>query len=422
MTETEVPNLPEKEGKAPPRATRGPGSHLRTLRAEARFRNDTRNLHRRERANFSNFLWNMMRLDLGPRITLNQLVGPNMDVGLDAAKDKALDTSVEYYRGKSDDRLVEVLKFFNAYLMQLARRDRDPENQRYLLFKAIDFARMIVQFSPMSVNSEAESIVLAIYIALGTEDSARFGHYMRSEEKVYRIMQRLEMSPNDAQVRMDLADELVRQTCHFDALVHYRILLRILVRRGENVQRSRGYVISKIGEVFDEMSTLTLGKLGDGRKLKSFLDRYNRDFAESGHELPPLGKPNSSQMNRLQRGLINEAVRWHQQAAAFSQLDRRVRARSAARAGQCLMQLGRYRKALDVMGAQFPVWRGIPENETSLREKANYLKLLSSAAMQSKQRSEVAWIAKESNDVSTKLSKIEKDRRDRDQARAAMQA
>jgi len=42
--------------------------------------------------------------------------------------------------------------------------------------------------------------------------------------------------------------------------------------------------------------------------------------------------------------------------------------------------------------------------------------------MQSKQRSEVAWIAKESNDVSTKLSKIEKDRRDRDQARAAMQA
>ena len=52
---------------------------LRRLRTENEFRESTRGIERREREKYRSMLWNMMRMDLAPKVQIMDLVGVNLD-------------------------------------------------------------------------------------------------------------------------------------------------------------------------------------------------------------------------------------------------------------------------------------------------------------------------------------------------------
>src|SRR3970040_905102 len=172
--------------------------------------------------------------------------------------------------------------------MQQARKEPQADKQQFLLFKAADFARMIVQYSAMSTSADAEALVFGIFVALGGAYGEPFSTYARHEERIYQIMRRLQTMPQDLTVRLKLGEALTEQTSYFDALVQYHALLRILIRRGEAGNRQRGWIVARIGDLFQRLSQITSSRLKDARKLRAFIDRYNRDFAEGGRELPRL--------------------------------------------------------------------------------------------------------------------------------------
>jgi hypothetical protein len=396
---------------------------LPILRVESQYRNETRILQRQERDKYSSFLWNMMRLDAGPRVTIGELVGPNQDAPLGPADEGALNASVAYYQGKSDPgELIQVLKYFATYLMQQARKETAAENQQFLLFKAADFARMIVQHSNMSVNADAEALVFGVFVALGKAYGEPFNTYARHEETVHQIMRRLNMAPQDLSLRLRLGEALVAQTSYFDALVQYHTMLRILVRRADGGARHRGWIVARIGDLFQGLSRISSSQLSDGRKLRAFIARYNRDFAESGHDLPRLTEISTAVVTRVRHALLSEASRWYLQAGGSATLERRQRLRMLAQAGENLNTLERHREALNALQQNYALWQRVPESPVTLAEHAAYLKHLSSAAIQLKRRDVVDWCAHESSEVNGKLHAIETARRDREQARAALLA
>ncbi|HKI99787.1 MAG TPA: hypothetical protein VKB51_15030 [bacterium] len=393
------------------------------LRVEAQYRNETRNLQRQERQKYSSFLWNMMRLDPGPRVTIGDLVGPNQDAPLDFKDESALNASVAYYESKSNPaELIQVLKYFATYLMQQARRETDAERQKFLLFKATDFARMIVQHSDLCVKADAEALVFGVFVALGHAYGEPFRTYARYEETVYQLMRRLQMAPQDLTLRLRLAEALVAQTSYLDALVQFHTMLRILVRRGDAANRQRGWIVARIGDLFQRLSDISSSRLKDARKLRSFISRYNRDFAPRGHELPRLQEITASQVTRIRQALTAEANRWYVQAANAPQLERRQRLRMMAQAAENWNDMGHYREALKGLEDLYRLWQRVPESATTLRDQAQYLKLLTTAAMHLKRRDVMDWGAREAAEVSGKLAAIDTRRREHEQARAAMLA
>jgi hypothetical protein len=393
------------------------------LRVESQYRNETRNLQRQERNKYSSFLWNMVKLDLGPRVTIGDLVGPEQDAKLDYKDESALHANLAYYQGKSDPReLIQVLKYFATYLMQQARKETDAQKQQFLLFKAADFARTIVQHSELSVNADAEALVFGIFVALGSAYGEPFSGYARHEETVYQIMRRLQMVPQDLTLRLRLGEALTAQTSYLDALVQYHTLLRVLMRRGDAGHRQRGWIVARIGDLFQHLSQISSSRLKDARKLRAFIDRYNRDFADSGHELPRLTEIDVTHVTRVRHALLGEANRWYAQAAGAANLERRQRLRMAAQAGENFNTTGRPREALALLEEHYGLWKRVPDSLQTLNEHAAYLKQLSSAAMQLKRRDAMDFAARESAEVNGKLAAIEARRREREQARAALQA
>ena len=393
------------------------------LRVESQYRNETRTLQRRERDQYSSLLWNIARLDLGPRVMIGELVGPNQDAVLDFSDEAALQSSVSYYQGKADpSELLRVLKFFSTYLMQQARKERDAERQQFLLFKAADLARMIVQHSAMSVNADAEALVFGIFVALSKAYGEPFAHYARHEQVIYQTMRRLQLMPQELGVRLRLGEALMAQTSYYDALVQFHTMLRAMVRRGETVDRNRGWIIARIGDLFQQLSRITTARLKDGRKLRTFIERFNRDYAAERRELPRLTEINISQVTRLRQALLGEATGWYRQAAGFPALDRRQRLRMAAQAGENLIAMNRHREALALLQQHYGLWIRVRETPRTLQERADYLTLAATAAIQLKRREAMAWASKEAAEVNGKLATVETQKRERDQARAALLA
>jgi hypothetical protein len=388
---------------------------------ESQFRNETQLLQRQERDRYGSFLWNMMRLDMGPKVTIHKLVGANQDVAIDFKHESALNASVDYYGRKSHPgELIQVLKFFCAYLMQQARKETRVDRRQFLLFKVVDCARTIVQHSPMSVNADAEMLVLGIFVALARAHGEPFQSYARAEDRVVRLMRRLQVIPKEPNVRMQMAEALMEQGGYLDALVQYHTLLRMTVRRGDSNKQHAGWIAARIADVFQTVSRVTPSKLKDARKLRAFIDRYNRDLVESGRELPRLTQVHFSQINRVRRALIVEANRWALQAARAPTLDRRQRLRMAALAGENCNALQRHREGLQILAELSPLWRHVQETPGSLRDHADYLKHYTVAAMHAKDRDAMTRAAREANDVNTKLSAIESRRRAHEQARMAL--
>jgi hypothetical protein len=406
------------DGEEPP--AQRPAVAFRVLRVESLFRRDTRNLHRQERDRFSNFLWNMLRLDRGPRVTLTELVGEEQNTPLDYDSEGAINASVNYYHDKADHTdLLQVLKFFCAYLMQQARKEPNADKQIFLAFKVVDLARMMVQYSPFAVNAEAETLVLGVFVDLATHEPARYKEYATHQQTVFTLMKRLQLLPNDLHLRYQLAEALVAQTSFIDALVQYQTLLRLYPRRSPSSDRIHGRTYGRIGGIFQNLAEHATPSLRDARKLKNFISRFNRDFADRRNELPAFDRPDA-RLARVRRALLAEAIRWFVRAAEVSALDRRLRLQFASLAGQSQLLLDEPRDALRLLEQTYPLWQRVREGPVMLENKATFLRLLSSAALAAKQRDRAGWANRELNEVLTKLGTIEKEEREREQRRAAM--
>ena len=419
MAENDTPDA------APPASTSpvGPARHLRPMRVESQYRGETRNISRQEQEKYGNLLWNLVRLNMGPSVTIHDLVGRNNEGNLGFQDENGLSSNVAYYHKKGDTgELIAVLKFFTAHLMHQARREDDPTKQEFLLYKAADMARMIVQFSPLSANGDAESIVFNIYVALGTDAPGRYANLMEKEEFIYKQMRRLESMPHEIPLRMEVGDALLAQGSYFDALVQYRMLLRLLVRRGSGSNRSRSWVVRRTGELFQQLSDISSSDLRDGRKLNMFIERYNWDYSEGGGEIPRLDSLSSSQVARVRGALLEEANRWHLQAAASPQLERRLRVKIAGKVGENYNELKQYTKSLKVLEDCYPLWEGVEVTKSSLEEQLHYLDQAYKAAVQLKNQGKAGWASRESSNTNSKMAELNKAERDREAAKAAMMA
>ncbi|MFI5399760.1 MAG: hypothetical protein ACHQZQ_01745 [SAR324 cluster bacterium] len=359
---------------------------MRMLRAEAVYRYDTRNLDRTERQRYSNFLWNAVRLNMGPKVKLIDLVGESGGKALDMAREDDLRTSLDFYSKRDSGELVKVLRFFSAYVMQQARQAKDLRRQIVLAFKAVDLLRMIVQHSRYSVSYDAETIVGGVFVDLGSQLSQRFARYHETEMRIHALMRRLHHTPNDHSARAQLADGYAQQTSLYDAFVQYQVLLRLLPAMRLELDRRRGLVHVRIGDLFQGLADLSPTKLQDGRKLRNFIDRYNRDHAGSQARIPMLSGPDSAGVRRVQRSFRRLADQAYSMAIRVPGLEPHVLLSAHTKLGSNLLTEGQYKQAAAVLTEGNRYYKPAQETPAILNQRLNYLDLLLEAANRSHRR------------------------------------
>lgn len=363
---------------------------LRHMRMETEFRRSTEGIEREERDKYNSMLWNLMRMDSKPKVSIMELVGPRGENELNLRNEDSLKSSVDHYHRRFDHiQLVRVLKYYTVYLMQRARKEGDPEKQLFLIFKAIEFCRMIVQYSPFGLNAEAETIVFGLMSDLAQSRPDQFDNYLEAERNIFNLMKKLHFSPVDTGGRMEMAAQMFRQSSYFDAVVQYQYLLARLpkVPRGSDVARGRIYI--KIGEIFQNLIDYVEkgpAHFIDARKLRSFIERYNRDFSERGKTLPRISNPNAGQIRNAIKAMRSVAIIWYQRALAVRLLGPRMVTKLVATLAENHMKAGQRKEALKVLHIGYRYWARVPEGIDSLEQRLEYLTLMAATATQLKQQ------------------------------------
>ena len=381
------------------------------MRVETDFRRATYRLERKERDNYSSMLWNAMRLERKPTVTIRDVVGPTLDNAVDYQHEGKLKETMDYYSRKSDPReLIQVLRFYCAYLLPQARREPVPEKQLFLLFKVVDFARTIVQYSSFAVSRDAETLVWGIFYDLGMQRPQVFGRYMDTEQAIYNMMKRLQVAPLDHATRMQLAERMIKQTSYFDALVQYQYLLERFptVHREDDVRRGRVYLL--IADIFQGLSQYAEGgttRYTDARKMRNFIERYNRSYARRGRGLPPIAGAQESQLKRAERALRAIANEWYLRAMPVRAMEAKPITEAVFKVGANHMKDGQAKEALKILREGYPYWRRVPESAELLPERIEYLSLIVAAAVRSKQRGAADWANREMRDHESRLREFQ---------------
>lgn len=393
---------------------------LRQMRVEAIYRYETRNLDRSERDRYSNFLWNVMRLDMGPKLSLTDLIGESKDRALDSGHEDDLSTYIEFYTRQERETLIPVLRFFSAYLMQQARQAKDLRLQLFLVFKTVDLLRLIVQHSLYSVSYDAETMVGGIFADLGQQLPDRFRHYQETEYQIHPLMRRLHHTPNDHSARAQLAAAYASQTSFYDALVQYQVLLRVLPNMRVDQDRRRGLIHVHMGELFQGLADMNMGGLQDGRKLRNFIARYNRDHPARNSQLPPLTGANPAALRQLQRGFRDLAIGAYSAAIQVHALEPHVLLASYEQLGRSLVAEGRYKEAAGLLREGNRFYRPAADSPLSLAKRLTYLELLANAAGRGRLRELFDSVQIQITDVRKRQRDVEAAASARQQRRAAM--
>ena len=395
---------------------------FRAMRAEADFRRQTRGIDREEREKYDSFLWNMIRMDPKPRVEIRDLVGTARDNVLGYEHEAPLKTSIDHYFRRNDrGELVRVLKFYCAYMLQQARKEVDPGMQIYAAFKAVDFARMIIQYSPYSVNSDAEALVFGVFYDLGTQLPASFKRYLDYEQRIYNYMKRLQVSPLDDNIRMEMADFMFKQTSSIDAVAQYHYMMDRMPRLPKDTDSRRGRIYVKLGEVFKEHAEYAAqqpDEIRDARKLKNFIERYNRSYALSGKGLVQLEGPQAAQLRKTAVSLRKEAIRWYSRAAAVKTLPPHLVIQVVEDLSALYLLDKRSKEAIKLMVDGYSVWNRVAENEETLKERIDYLNKLVQMAMQVRNRNRAGWANQEIREVNSRLNEVMSKIRDREKKMA----
>jgi tetratricopeptide (TPR) repeat protein len=381
---------------------------LRHMRMETEFRRSTQGIEREERDKYNSMLWNLIRMDSKPKVSIMELVGPRGENELDYKNEESLKSSVDHYHRRFDrTQLVRVLKYYTVYLMQRARKEGDPEKQRFLIFKAIELCRMIVQYSPFGLNAEAETIVFGAMSDLAQSRPAQFERYEDTERIIFNIMKKLHFSPVDTNARMEMAEQMVRQSSYFDALVQYKYLLDRLPKLPRESDQARGRIYIKVGEIFQNLIDYVEegpAHFIDARKLRSFIERYNRDFSERGKTLPRITNPNAGQIRNAIKAIRSVAIIWYQRALGVRLLGPRMVTKLVASLADNHMKAGQRKEALKVLHVGYRYWARVPEGIDSLEQRLEYLNLMAATATQLKQQPTVNFANQEMRQYGNRLA------------------
>ena len=381
---------------------------LRHMRMETEFRRSTQGVEREERDKYNSMLWNLIRMDSKPKVSIMELVGPRGENELDYRNEESLKSSVDHYHRRFDRaQLVRVLKYYTVYLMQRARKEGDPEKQFFLIFKAIELCRMIVQYSPFGLNAEAETIVFGAMSDLAASRPAQFDRYEDTERNIFNMMKKLHFSPVDTNARMDMAEQMVRQSSYFDALVQYKYLLDRLPKVPRESDLARGRIFIRVGEIFQNLIDYVEegpAHFVDARKLRSFIERYNRDFSERGKTLPRITNPNAGQIRNAIKAMRNVAIIWYQRALGVRLLGPRMVTKLVASLAEHHMKAGQRKDALKVLHVGYRYWARVPEEIDSLEQRLEYLNLMAATATQLKQQPTVKFANQQMRQFGNRLA------------------
>ncbi|MCZ6556218.1 MAG: hypothetical protein O7E56_09440 [SAR324 cluster bacterium] len=391
---------------------RRPGAvNLRHMRVETDFRRATHRLERRERDKFSSFLWNMIRMERKPKVSLLDVVGARVDKSVGYQQEDSLKISVDFYHSRFDRTgLTDVVKYFTVFLMQQARKETDPQKQMFIIFKAVEFARMIVQYSPHSIHADAEAVVFGVYSDLAAHDPARFQIYFDTEQPIYALMKRLHFSPMDTDARLELGDLYVRQKSYYDAIAQFQYLLNRYPRVPRESDLPRGRVYIKIAEIFQELidyAEQESEQFQDARKLKNFIERYNRDFSERGATLTPIRDPHPAQIVRAVRSMRNVAKLWYQRALGVRLLGPRMVTKLVSQLAGNYMKDGQNKEAQKLLTTAYRYWQRVPEGVDSIEQRLDYLNLMVSVGMQVKQREMIDFANQQLREYKNRLTELE---------------
>jgi hypothetical protein len=233
--------------------------------------------------------------------------------------------------------------------------------------------------------------VFCIFMDLGNQKPERFKNYVQNEGAIYAIMKQLRMVPNDFNLRLRLGQELVRQTMVYDALVQYDFLLRAYPVVPVEFDTRRAGVYIKIAELFGDLIVNAARQLGDGRKLRNFIERYNRDFAAKGEEIPVIAGRDPAQMARAGEALRLAANRWYERALKVRGMGPRQLLNIVYEVSRNYEHLGRPADALETLRANYVHWRKVGVSQESLQERVKYLDLIVALAAKARERSAVSW-------------------------------
>jgi len=383
---------------------------FRAMRAEADFRRLTRGIDRDEREKYDSFLWNMIRMDPAPKVAIRDVVGSAHDNVVGFEHESPLKSSLDHYYNRNDrGEMVRVLKFYCAYMMQQARKGVDQSHQIFAAFKAVDFARMIIQYSPYCVNSDAEALVFGIFYDLGEQIPAHFRRYLNYEQRIYDMMKRLQVAPLDDAVRMELADHFIKQSCAMDAVVQYHFMMSRMPKQPRDSDSRRGRIYVKLGEIFKELSEYASQapeEIQDARKLKNFIERYNREFAVAGKHIVQLEGPSSNQLRKTAVSLRREAIRWLAGAAVVKTLNPRLVAQVVESLSELYLVEKRNKEALKLLADGYSSWNRVADSEESMKGRVDYLNRMIPLAMQLRNKKLAAWGNQELREAQNRLNEL----------------
>ena len=388
---------------------------LRRLRTESGFRETTRGIERREREKYRSMLWNMVRMDLAPKVQIMDLVGNNLDSAIGTGDEGSLRSVMDFYHKRPDrSELMQVLKFFSVYLIQRARRETTFTAQQFLLFKAIDLLRNIVHYSTWSVHGDAEGMVYAIIDDMDKQKPGRFARYAETEHRIYVMMKKLQKMPRDFALRIELGDEYVKQTSFFDALVQYDFLNRFYPRffKDRNLDVRLALIYAKITALFQDMIDHHGQGYRDARKANSFIERYNREFGTRKVFLTPIRDLNRAQLAESARSLRKAAEVWYRRTLALQMLRPQIRTECAHNLARNLMQDGRWREAHALLTQNYRYWSALTSEIEGLEGQVAYLDTTINAAVKLRRQDQVAWANGEQREARMRLDAMVKTKTD----------
>ena len=388
---------------------------VKRYRTETQFLETTKGLERKERDRYGSGLWNLMRLDFAPKVQIIDIVGPRADAPIEFDHEGSLRSVVDHYHGQSDRAgFIQVLKFFSVYLLQRARRETTFSKQQFLLFRAVDLLRMLTQYSTWCVHRDAEALVYGVFDDLATHKPEHFGHYRDSELRIYPLMKKLHEVPRDFVLRLELADELGRQTSFFDAYVQYEFLRRFYPRfyTERNLERRLGTIYSRIALLTQDMLDHLGKNYRDARKVNSFIERYNRSFAAKGELLVPFVQDGKGTPERAARALRGNAEQWYRKALAIKLLPGAMQVQNAVNLSRNLSGQKRFKDAVSLLTDSYKFFSGIGDDVESLQKRIGYLEQLIKAGIQAGRKDQVNWASQEQRDHLGKLDDLIKQTED----------
>jgi tetratricopeptide (TPR) repeat protein len=394
------------------------------MRVETDFRRETQRLERNERDKYSSFLLNLIRMEGKPKVAILDVVGPRLDNPVEYGHEDPLNASVDYYHSKIDRaQFVRVLKYYTVYLMQQARKTTEPDKQLFLIFKAVEFARMIVQYAPFAIHADAEALVFGVFHDLGDQRPGQFRRYIEAEQSIFSLMKKLHFSPVDNDTRIEMAEQMVRQSSYFDAMAQYQFLLTRYPRIPQEADLPRARVSIQIAEIFQGLVEYAEGgpeEFRDARKLRNFIDRYNRDYASRKRPLPRILRPDRDQIARAVRGLREEANHWYQRALAVRLVGPRMVTRLVSQLAENYLKDGKNKDALNVLNVGYSYWRRVPEAIETIEQRIEYLNLMISVGSKLKRRDTVNFANQEVREFQNRLTERELLRAAEEKRREAM--